>query len=117
MLLNVNTDLATWLTNCLNERGWSIRELSRRAAVSHSAISRVLSGNAKPSYRFCIAVASTLNETPETVLRLAHILKPELPPVEFEQELLAEYRALDTNGQREARLLIQALREAKMSYK
>lgn len=72
--------LITWLTGELRTRGWSHRELARRASLSQTAISTVLSGERLPGWDFCAAIARPLEVTPEDVLRLAGLLPNLLGP-------------------------------------
>ncbi|NJK53248.1 MAG: helix-turn-helix transcriptional regulator [Leptolyngbyaceae cyanobacterium SU_3_3] len=45
--------LSTFLNDELKKRGWSQRELARRAELSPTSISEVLSGRRGPGRRFC----------------------------------------------------------------
>lgn len=66
--------LRAWLSEELERRKWSKRELARQAGVSHAFVNRVLSGDLAPSVNFCRKIALVLGTPPETVLRLAGIL-------------------------------------------
>ena len=68
--------LVGWIEDKLQETGWSQRELARRANVSHSMVSKVVSGEKTPGIDFCTAIARTFGERPEKVLRLAGLLPP-----------------------------------------
>lgn len=70
----MNDELKVWLTQELDRRKWSQRELARQADISQAFVNRVLSGDASPSVNFCNKVAQALGEAPEKVLRLAGIL-------------------------------------------
>jgi len=72
---NVN-ELSSLISSELEERGWSMRELGRRAGVSHAQISNVVSGNAKPGADFCLAMARAFRLPPEKALRLGGFLPP-----------------------------------------
>ncbi len=88
------SELATWLSAELERRGWSIRELARRADISHASISSVISGQYSPSWDFCASIAPALDRQVEDVFRLAGLL-PSLPsPVAEEQEAVAILREL-----------------------
>lgn len=63
-----------WLTEELENRGWSIRELARRASTSHTTISQVLSLQREPTWEFCAQIAGALEIPPETVFRKAGLL-------------------------------------------
>jgi len=66
--------LPTWLVNQLKEKGWTHRELGRRAGVSGAAVSRVISGDQNPGWDFCAAMAKVFGEKPEKMFRLAGLL-------------------------------------------
>ena len=74
----MNTDFVDWLIQEVAKRGWSYRELSRRAGLSPSAVSKVASGERNAGFDFCMSIAGPLASTPEEVLRLAGLL-PSLP--------------------------------------
>jgi transcriptional regulator with XRE-family HTH domain len=76
-------DLFTWITGEVNKRGWTNSELARRAGISPSTLSLVLSGDRKPGISFCVGVARAFDELPEKVLRLAGLIPP-LPAPEDE---------------------------------
>lgn len=79
-------NLAVFITTELEQRGWSMRELGRRAGVSHAQISYVVSGSAKPGADFCLAIARAFQVPPEQVLRLGGLL-PALPGPEDDPAL------------------------------
>jgi transcriptional regulator with XRE-family HTH domain len=66
--------LADWITEEIEIRGWSLRELGRRADLSHATISNVVSGQTKPGLDFCTGIAKAFNVPAETVLRRAGLL-------------------------------------------
>jgi transcriptional regulator with XRE-family HTH domain len=73
-MTTMSDKLSTWIVREIEQRGWSHRELARRAGVSQTAVSGTLSGDRKAGADFCIKVAQALGESPEKVLRLAGIL-------------------------------------------
>lgn len=77
----MNDEFKAWLSNELEQRGWSYRELARRMELDQSRLSRVLSGKRKATVDFYKKVAEALGEAPETVLREAGILASEDDPV------------------------------------
>jgi transcriptional regulator with XRE-family HTH domain len=95
--------LTTWLAAQIEERGWTIRELGRRAGVSHTAVARAVSGESTPNADTCIGLARALGAEPEWVLRLAGRLPPLPPEVANERELISLYRSLPPD-RREAAL-------------
>lgn len=74
----MNNKLSYWINDELGKKGWSQRELARRAKVSHATISRVIAGQVEPTFDFCAAIAAQFGEMPEYVFRKAGLL-PELP--------------------------------------
>ena len=75
--MTMRDELINWLNGELHRRGWSQRELGRRAGISGAMVSKVLSGE-KPGWDFCVAIARALEVTPEEVFRLARLLPHEL---------------------------------------
>lgn len=70
----MNDNLSSWLAKELERRGWSHRELARRAGVSQTAVSQAISGDRNIGWDFCAKIAGPLDMTPEEVLRLAGLL-------------------------------------------
>lgn len=75
MVCMQNTTVS-WLAEELEGRGWSIRELARRAKISHTTVSQVLSHQREPTWEFCAQIAQALDVLPETVFRKAGLLPP-----------------------------------------
>jgi transcriptional regulator with XRE-family HTH domain len=65
-----------WLNQELNKRGWTYSELARRAGISHSTVSTVISRASKPGPEFCLGIARALGLPPEDVFRKAELLPP-----------------------------------------
>ncbi len=84
-----------WLTSEMEKHHYSQRAFAKTIGISQPFLSRVLSGEAKPSVDFCIKIAQALGEAPEKVLRLAEIL-PSAPASE-DDPTLAELRDLIEN--------------------
>jgi transcriptional regulator with XRE-family HTH domain len=74
-----------WLTQELDRRGWSHRELARQMETSQSFVSRIIKGENPAGINFCHRVAKVLDVPPEKLLRLAGILPGE--PAVNESEL------------------------------
>jgi transcriptional regulator with XRE-family HTH domain len=66
-------DLKEWIASELEARNWSMRELARRANISHSWISNVLAGQ-PPTWDFCAAIAAPLGASPVEVLLRAELV-------------------------------------------
>src|SRR5678816_1152069 len=81
--------LPTWLKLKMEAQNWGVRELARRAGVSHPRISDVLNGK-EPSLDTAIVLARLFKESPEAILRTAGVLAP-IPEIdEFREALVKE---------------------------
>jgi transcriptional regulator with XRE-family HTH domain len=74
-IIEVETELATWLVKELDNRGWSQRELGRRAGIAGATVSRVIAGDQNPGWDFCLAIAKAFGEEPMTVFDMAGLLE------------------------------------------
>ena len=72
----MSEQLRNWIVEQLEGRKWSYRALAKEIDMSHVLVSKVISGDMKPSADFCIKVAYALEEPPEKLLRMAEILPP-----------------------------------------
>lgn len=77
-MITMDDKLSVWLTRELKKRGWSHRELSRRAKVSQTAVSEAISEGRNVGCDFCLKIAKALGEPPERIFRMAGLL-PALP--------------------------------------
>jgi DNA-binding XRE family transcriptional regulator len=73
----LDADVATWLNEEAQSRGWSFREIARRIGVSHTTIIKVVNEQMRPSAELCISLAKLFRTAPENVLRLAGYLPPQ----------------------------------------
>ena len=90
----------------LNVREWSQRELARRANVSHTLVSNVLSSKMPPSWDFCAGVAKAFGKRPEDIFILAGLLPPtfgKLPELSEEEfKLVLAYRRMSPEARKNA---------------
>jgi transcriptional regulator with XRE-family HTH domain len=100
-------NLSEWLANELKERGWSMRELARRADISHTTVAEVLARQRAPTWEFCIAVAKVLRLSPQRLFELAGLMEATAAP--DETELLHAYRQLDSSRRELVLTIVQAL--------
>jgi transcriptional regulator with XRE-family HTH domain len=101
--------LSTWVNSELGKRGWSIRELARRADISPSYASRIANGEVTPSADICVSIAKALSIPPGIVFQKAGYL-PKTPAGEDDDELQELYMAaklLDHKGRRQVREYIE----------
>jgi len=98
-----------WLVRETRERGWSDSELSRRAEINQSTISRVVSGDRGITCDFVIRTAQALDSDPVWALRKAGILPDELPSVQEEHEALTILRSLPPVQRSSALLMLRGL--------
>ena len=110
--MGMGLKLIPWLITALDNRGWSQRELARRAGKSQSNISDVLSGKTAPTLEFCAAIAGPLGVPLDDVLILAG-LKPAPPaPVPEEHAAVAALRTMSEAERRVAIKMLQAVGNA-----
>lgn len=95
----METELVTWLNEEIKKRGWTLRELARRSDVSHTAVSKVLSGQQEPGIKFCTGIARALDVPPETVLRLAGKIPQRTTRAALVEEILFYFDRMDENDQ------------------
>ena len=65
-----------WIIDEINKRGWTQRELGRRAGLPQSTLSEVINGKRRMMPKVCEALAEAFGETPERIMRLAGIIPP-----------------------------------------
>lgn len=63
-------NINTWLKRMLKDRGWSVRELGRRAGLSHGYVSNVLTGRQEPGAKFYRGIAKAFDLTIDQIERL-----------------------------------------------
>jgi transcriptional regulator with XRE-family HTH domain len=68
-------EFIAWLDQELERQGWNDFQLSRRAGISHSMISRARHGF-PPGWEGCEAIARALEAPPDLVFRKAGLLPP-----------------------------------------
>lgn len=95
----MDANLVNWITEELKNRGWSLRELGRRANLSHATISHILSGQTNPGLDFCVGIARAFNVPAETVLRLADLLPHRAEDTELRREAMYLFDQLDEETQ------------------
>jgi prolyl oligopeptidase len=69
--------LTRLISGRLAERGLSLRSLARAAGVSHSSVSRLLAGRARPTPGLLLALAPALGLSAEELLSAAGLTSPE----------------------------------------
>lgn len=68
------TSFNEYVSGEIKKRGWSMREVSRRAGLSHTTVTEVLNDNREPSWEFCAAIAKPLEVSPVRLFRMAGLL-------------------------------------------
>jgi len=106
----METDFVTWLTEQMMKRGWTNSELARRAEVSPSAISMVISGQREPGADLCLGIAQALGEPPVTIFRRAGIL-PSVGESDVHEEMMYWFDRLTDEDQERAIALLRSLAE------
>jgi transcriptional regulator with XRE-family HTH domain len=110
-------ELVTWLTEELEKRSWSFRELGRKAGISHATISNIVSGQSKPGLDFCVSIAKAFNVPAETVLRRAGLLQARPDATPGLRELNFLYEQLDPPAQENILKMMRGyVREVQAGY-
>ena len=108
-----------WMNKTLEDRGWSARELARRAGISHTYISNIASGKRLPTWDFCAAIAGPLGMSPIVVFQKAGLIRQGNLKNEYygktltddEVNLVELYRRLGDMGQYYALATLAGIRD------
>ena len=103
-----------WLATELKQRQVSYRQFAKQAGVSHTLVSRTLSGDMPASADFCIKVATALDVAPAHVLTLAGILPDETTPTSLGPvtlEILRLVESLPPEQRKEVLRYVQFLKQ------
>lgn len=113
MMLITMSELTTWINTEVEKHGWSYNELARRAGLSSSGVSTVMTEKQGPGLEFCVGIARAFGEPPEKVLRIARLLPPLPEAVADEVDLLHVWRQLDPDIRKALLTMIRALPQSK----
>lgn len=80
----MNEEFPYWIRAQADERGWSLREVAKRAKISTGALNQVLGQGYGAGPSFCISISKAFGIPPEDVFRLAGIL-PQIQREEWEE--------------------------------
>ena len=105
----MSDELVVWLTEAIEARGWSMRELARRAGLSHATVSQVLSQQQKPTWNFCAAIARPLRVPEDTIFILAGLKRRPPPAVDEEREVVAIVRSLPVDVRQWMMVMLRGL--------
>jgi transcriptional regulator with XRE-family HTH domain len=114
----MSDNLATYLNAEMDRRGWSLRQIARRAAISHTTVVKMANGIGRPEVETCQALARALEIPVEDIFRLAGILPAAPSPnrgvrvvyeVNGDDLVLQLWRALSPEDQRIVRDLMERL--------
>jgi transcriptional regulator with XRE-family HTH domain len=76
MLTMGSKGFTKWLGEEVKKRGWTFRELRRRADLSSGAISKVMTGTTDPTWEFCAKIAEAMDISSVDIFRQAGLLPP-----------------------------------------
>jgi len=108
-MIIVESKLARHITEVREGRGWSQRELGRRAGISGAAISKLESGATEPTNDTIVKVARALGESPEDLLRLAGHLPDAPPPTDLDSTVGDIFRSLPDTQRNAVAVLLSGL--------
>jgi len=113
----MNKTFPQWILNQLENREWSRAELARRAGLSRTAISDVITGKANAGYTLCVSVANALELPQESTLRAAGLL-PSDPDIDEEiEQILYDVAKLSKSDQEEVLAFIRMKNELRKKGK
>lgn len=84
------TDFPEWLNDELRKRSWNQSDLARRAGISRTAVSNVLSRKRQAGWEVCNAIARAFRLPAPEILRVAGLL----PPLPIETPFTKEFKDL-----------------------
>ena len=114
--MTVPAEFVEFLQGVMDANGWGVRELARRADLSHTLISNIINLGEQPSFDTCVALAPVVGKQPTTLLYMAGLLpkppdwKPNLEealalfgnlPQGEQDDLLAYMRRRAERGERD----------------
>ena len=109
-------DITQWLIEEVNKRGWSFRELGRRAGLSSGAISKIITGVSLPRWEFCRKVALAFNVPAEKVFRLAGLLPPEPKETTNMREMKHLFSQLSPKDQKRFIVFVRTFLEPEVDF-
>lgn len=110
-MLGMNDRMIDLLVKELDDRGWSQRELARRAGISQSTVSDVIAGKRPASWDFAAATAKALGYSPDYFFVLAGLRSKPSPSNEEYNQLLAVLTSLPEGVYQALWVLLEALTE------
>lgn len=102
-------EFVRWLNLEVERRGWSFRELARRAGLSSGMISKVTTQQVMPSWEFCYKISQAFKLNPVVTFRLAGLMPPGRPKVSEEEAAGALIRHLSPDYRRFVITTLEAL--------
>ena len=119
IIMNMGIEnLVSWIDKELANRSWSYSELARRANVSQSMVSKVMSFSASPGFDFCSGIAKAFHVSPEVVLRLAGLLPAQPDETALQREMRYLFDQLDEQAQGTVITMLRGyVRETSPAYK
>jgi len=113
---SMSTKLIDWITKEINLRGWSVRELARRAYLSHATINGVLTEKAGAGPDFCTGIARAFRVPPDQVFRLAGLLPTVIIDKEEDANLLDYFHYMDPGDRVRLLAIARTFYESRAGY-
>jgi transcriptional regulator with XRE-family HTH domain len=117
-------EIAEWIDTEMQARGWTTRELARRASLHHTTISQVVTGRQLAGWDFLVAVARPLGLAPiealikggkltraEAIATLPRLLSAE--QADMARQIAAAAQVLSMEEQQLLLQMLQALAQKK----
>jgi len=110
--MSISDKLIEWLIKEIEQRGWSQRELARRANLAPTTVSEVIAGRTRPGLEFCKGIGKALDVPAADVLRLAGLLPPITEDIRLNEECLYNFNLLSVEHRRLVIIILRALAKA-----
>lgn len=115
----MSTKLIDFINQELDNRGWSARELARRAGLSHATINGILAETANPGSVSCKGIARAFRVPDGRIFRMAEMHSSYVigdTKEEEEKELLDYFHYLPEEDRRTVTSLARVLYEQQAPY-
>jgi transcriptional regulator with XRE-family HTH domain len=106
-LMGDNLSFSEWLSDQMDQRGWSQSDLASAAGVGRAAINKIVNQSInRPDPETLLAIARALKMSPVTLFRIAGLLPPE-PEVEKWDDFKTVLEQISEKGREELLVIAQ----------
>ena len=112
-------DFVTWVSDELQQRGWSQAELARRGKFSTGTLSRIMNRERMPGVETCQAIAHAFNMRDTDVMQIAGLAASTSPDDQTPsvRELIGKFSELNDANQETVLRIVRSLNETEQADK